>query len=374
MRARPDASIESDNPGAPIRILSMTRTKLEVPPERTSEPAAAPRALTLDELDVEILRTMYRGGVDALEGIDPRLSASRIGRSLAVGRSRVAGRMHAWVRSGFMSRYDVWINPALFNHRGAWARVRVDRAGRKPELNRRLGLVEGVVSATEFLGTRVNIGIVAPDSTQIERRLDLIRGLTGVEEALRLADWPTREARRQLTPLEVRVVRALRAQPTATLNDTARRAGISARTLTRKYSDLIESSLVWFQPVFDLRSLSSPLVALSATLDRGSNPHAITGQLRLRYPLLVELAEPGPPPARTYAQFEWGVIVPTAQIDDLTQYASSLKGVERVEWKVPVRTCNYSDWFDSRLEELSVASRRPEHRFSGTPRGRHTAS
>lgn len=359
MRVRSGASTESESPAVTLRILSTARTESEASRKRADNPSVALQVFALDELDAEILRTMYRGGVDSIEGIDPRLNASRIGRALRVGRSRVAARMRAWVRFGFLSRYDVWINPVLFDHRGGWARVRVDRTGSKPELIRRLGLIEGVVSATEYLGTRVGIGIIAPDSSQLDRRLELIRGLAGVEEVERLTDWPIRDIRRRLTPLEVRVIRALRAQPTATLNETARRVGISVRTLTRRYADLIEGSVVWFQPIFDLRSLSSPLVALSATLAAGCDTRRLSRQLRSRYPLLLELAEPGLSPASTSSWFEWAVITPAAQIDELTQYASSLEGVERVEWKVPVRTYDFPGWFDSRLQELSVASRRP---------------
>src|SRR5271170_4115446 len=87
--------------------------------ERASGPGPSALGVTAtplrpESLDLDIFRELYRGGAANLAGFDPRLNATRIAQHLRVGRARVAGRLNAWNDSGFLARYDVWLNLALF--------------------------------------------------------------------------------------------------------------------------------------------------------------------------------------------------------------------------------------------------------------------
>ena len=125
--------------------------------------------------------------------------------------------------------------------------------------------------------------------------------------------------------IEVRIVQCLRSNPTATLAETSRRVGISVRTLTRKYSFLIEQSIVWFEPLFDFRAVANSVVVLDAILHKGAEPAGITRRLRSRFPLLLELASTAGAPETKFELFEWAVVLPTSsRIDDLQRFASSL--------------------------------------------------
>ena len=312
--------------------------------------------LRLEALDVAMLRVLYREGVDSLWGIDPRLNASRIAKLLGSGRSRVAARLRRWEKSGVLSKYAVWLNPALLDHRGAWVALKVESTEDKSEVIHRVGLMDGVVSATEFLGPMVNLGLVYRNRAQLERRLELIRGLSGIAEAGLLSEWSPRVLRGPLTPLEVRMVRALRAQPATTLEDAAGRAGVSVRTFARKYSALLDRSAIWFQPVFDFRRVSTPVVVLCAELSPGRDAKAIARELRAHYPLLIELADQSVSGPGRVDLTEWALVLPSAAcIDEMTQWVSSLDGVRHVIWKMPIRTYDFPLWFDERLREMSRA-------------------
>ncbi len=311
-----------------------------------------------EALDLDMLREMYRGGAVNLAGVDPRLNATRISQNLGVGRARVVGRLRAWNRSGFLSRYDVWLNPALFGYQGAWLTVRVDHPRVKPKLLERFALLEGAVSAMDFIGEWVSLGLVTPDTPTLERAVGLVRGLAGVRGVEPYVRWRVPVPRRQLTPLDIRIVRALRERPTATLSATARRVGISTRTMTRRYADLVDHWAVWFVPIFDFRAIRAPVVSLSVTLRTGVGRDQVVRRIRSRFPLLLEFtaSQAGPElNANTHLFF----VMPTsaAHVEELDRWVESIDGVTGFEATVMVRIHSFPDWFDRHLETLAPSSR-----------------
>ena len=314
--------------------------------------------LTPESLDLRILQEMYRGGAPNLAGIDPRLNATRIAKNLRIGRARVASRLKAWNGSGFLERYDVWLNPALFGWQGAWVAIRVSSPRVKPELFDRLSLIDGVVSGLEFLGDWLSVGLVTPDAASLQRTLGIVRGLNGVADLEPPMMWALPPPRRQLTPLDIRIVRALRERPMATLHETARRVGISTRTMTRRYSELLEDWAVWFVPVFDFRVLMRPVVSLSLELDGKGNRTAIGREIRNRYPLTLEFqnSQVGPPIGRDEQVL---IVLPpsAAHLEELDRFVASLKGVAGQELNVMVRSRSIPEWFNRHLETLALPPR-----------------
>jgi DNA-binding Lrp family transcriptional regulator len=310
-------------------------------------------SLRPEPLDLDLLREMYRGGAVNVAGIDPRLNATRIARRLRVGRARVAARLKAWKASGLLLRYDVWLNPALLGWRGAAVNIRVDHPRVKPALFGRLGLIDGAVIGLEFLGEWVSLGLVAPDDSSFERRIALIRGLAGVREVEAPIPWSVLEPKRELTALDIRIVRALRERPTATLSQAAHRVGISTRTMTRRYSTLVEDRAVWFVPIFDFRAISSPMVSLRAVLRTGVGSESFARQIRHRFPLTIDFrgAVAGPEPSSEVNVF----VMPssTAHVEELERFASSIEGVIEIEANIMVRMHSFSAWFDAHLETIA---------------------
>lgn len=321
----------------------------------------AASGLDPDELDIAILREMYRGGAVNLAGIDPRLNATRIARSLRVGRARISARLKWWRRSGFLQKYAVWLNPALLGWHGTWVAIRLEHPRLKPELFRRLGLIDGVVSAMDFLGEWVSAALVAPDPVSLQRRVDLIRHLAGVREIEPPVPWRILEPKRSLTPLEIRIVQALRERPTATLSETARRVGISTRTMTRKYSALVEDWTVWFMPVFDFTALPYPVVSLNLFVGPGAERDSIARRIRSRFPLTLDFSTTvvGPDTPPQVLVF-FVTLRSIGQLEELEAFVGALDGVQHVEPYVMVRTYDYPEWFDAHLRGLLPPARAPD--------------
>jgi DNA-binding Lrp family transcriptional regulator len=314
---------------------------------------AAP-AFRPEALDLDILREMYRNGAANLAGIDPRVNATRIARRLKVGRARVAARLKVWSDSGFLQRYDVWLNPALFRWHGAWIAIQVEHPRRKRELFSRLALVDGAVSGIEFLGPWISFGLVAPDPASLERTVGLLRGLAGVAALEPPQPWRLPEPRRDLTPLDLRIVRALRERPTASLGETARRVGISTRTMTRRYAQLLDHDAVWFVPVFDFRAIAQPVVSVGMNLDGTTSREAVVRQVRSRFPLLLEFENSEIGPQLANDEHVLFVLPPSAaHLEELEEFVASVKGVRGVETNVLVRSLSFPAWFDRHLESLA---------------------
>jgi len=307
-------------------------------------------------IDLDIFREMYRGSIASLSGIDPRLNASAIARRLHTGRARVAHRLQAWSDSGFLVRFDVWLNPALFGWQGAFFNIRLEHPRTKPALIGRLALLEGAVSSVEFLGEWITFGAVAPDAAGLERQRALVGGLAGVREVEPPMPWGEVRPQRALSPLDVRIVRALREAPTATLRATATRVGISTRTMTRRYAELVGDWAAWFVPVLDFRAITSPLVSLLLTYSEGATPATVARQVRARYPLTLAGAGVDAGPPRTEAL----LVMPSssAHLEELEQFVAGLDGVVGVETNVMVRMHSFPTWFDRQLAGLAPASRR----------------
>jgi DNA-binding Lrp family transcriptional regulator len=247
----------------------------------------------------------------------------------------------------------VWLNPVLFGWGGAGLTIQVDHPRVKSKIFSRLALLDGAVSGIEFIGEWVSIGLVTPDDASLERTADLIRGLAGVKAVDRPVRWRVPEPRRELTPLDIRIVRALRERPTATLSDTAHRVGISTRTMTRRYADLVDSWAVWFVPIFDFRAIGAPVVSLNVLLQPGAGRDSFVRRLRARYPLTLEFATTEAGPEMEAGVHAFFVMPPTAaHLEELELFVGAIEGVVSLEAYVMVRLHSFPAWFDRHLGTL----------------------
>ncbi len=334
----------------------------------------SPALLGPDALDVSILREMYRGRAVNLTGIDPRLNANRVAGALGVGRARVAARLRAWREGGFLTKYAVWPNPALLSAVGGWSAIRVRRPRAKSDVFRRVALVDGVVSGLEFLGDWISVAMVGPDEGTLRRRLDVIRNLADVVEAEGPSLWSVRPPGRPLSPLDLRILGALRATPMGSLGAIAHRVGISTRTMTRKYSALIDDQAVWFVPVFDFRALPYPVVSVNLTLKDRVSRESTAARIRHRYPLTLDAAfDEAGDSSRAKELFVFVTLPSVAGLEDLEAFVEDLEGVASRETYVLVRIHDFPDWFDRELRSLAGP---PTHATSraGPPRSHTTAA
>jgi DNA-binding Lrp family transcriptional regulator len=320
--------------------------------------------LILTEFDRDILTELYHTGQVTIAGVDPRISVSRIARRLKTSRARVAARIREWERSGLLRGYDVWPNPALFGVVGGSVDLRLADRLRKPEIFRRIALVDGVVGALEFLGDWVSVQLMAPEPSSLERRVRLLGGLEGVAEVGPLFPWANIEVERTLSPLEIRIIRALRHDPRGSLAEIAKAVGVSTRTMTARYGALLDQSLVWFLPSYDFTALASPIVALTLQLRSAEERSTVLTSLRKRLPWFLEFGTSGFGPIFDPKLVTVFVFAPSAAgVEAVERTARELPGVAGAEANVMVRVVSFPDAFESLLAaaagETPTKDRRP---------------
>ncbi len=317
------------------------------------------------ELDVRILREMYTAGGVSVFGIDPRLNANRIAGRLGVSRARIASRLRAWIETGFVQRYDVWPSPFLFGLTGLTFDLRVsDRLGKR-ELFDRIGLLPGAVSGFEFLGDWLSATFLVGPEEDPRTLRRLLAGFSGVAEVGAPIPWIPPEPDRPLSPLEVRVVRVLRQYPTASLAAIARHVGVSTRTMTTRYGQLLDRQAVWFLPIFDFRSIAEPVVAVNVRFLSAGHREVFSRSLRRAYPQSLETVRAafGPMlPENVGVYYLLGGSA--ARVEDLERWVRDLPGVADVEALTMVRLHAYPTTFDRLLRAAPSA---PGHVRSRSP-------
>ncbi|MCI4320476.1 MAG: winged helix-turn-helix transcriptional regulator [Thermoplasmata archaeon] len=312
--------------------------------------------LILTEFDRDILTELYHTGRVTIAGVDPRISVSRIARRLKTSRARVAARIREWERSGLMRGYDVWPNPALFGVVGGSVDLRLADRLRKPEMFRRIALVDGVVGGLEFLGDWVSVQLVAPDPPTLDRRVRLLGGLEGVSEVGPLFPWADLQVERSLSPLEIRIIRALRRNPRASLAEIAKAVGVSTRTMTARYGALLDETLVWFLPSYDFTALASPIVSLTLQLRTAEDRSSVLAGLRQRLPWFLEFGWSGFGPVFDPKLLTVFVFAPSAAgVEAIERTARDLPGVASAEANVLVRVISFPEAFEPLLAAASDA-------------------
>ena len=299
------------------------------------------------DIDIDILREMYHARAVTIAGVDPRLNASRVAQRLGVSRARVDTRLKEWAEYGLLQRLDVWPNPALVGRVGFSVDLRVTDRFQKDALFERIRLIDGAVGGIDLVGEWVAAQFVVPSPADVQRTVSLVRGLRGVAEVGASIDWAQVETSRELTPLDLRIVRVLRRYPTESLSVVAHHVGVSTRTMTTRYGRLVEDLAVWFVPVLDFRALAEPVVSLNVQLGPSAERESISRAVRRAFPKSLEFrrAPFGPILPETYAVFF--VLCPSAaRLEELEGFVRHLPGVEAVELLVMIRILSFPETFD----------------------------
>jgi DNA-binding Lrp family transcriptional regulator len=299
------------------------------------------------DIDIDILREMYRSRGVTVAGVDPRLKANSIAKRLGVSRARVDSRLKEWTHYGLLQRFDVWPNPALFDRIGFTVDLRLSDRFRKEAVFERIGLLDGAVGGIDFLGEWVAAQFVVPNEAEVHRRVQLLRGLAGIADVGTPILWARLEPSRPLSPLDLRILRVLRDYPTQPLSTVARHVGVSTRTITTRYGQLVDDLAVWFVPVLDFRALQQPVVSINVHLGDPSHHEEVSRAMRKAYPQSLEFVRTPFGPILPEDVTVFFTLIPSAaRLEELEGFLRGLPGVDAVETLVMVRIVSYPETFD----------------------------
>ncbi|MCI4368004.1 MAG: winged helix-turn-helix domain-containing protein [Thermoplasmata archaeon] len=313
----------------------------------------------MDALDFAIFRFMSPGGEARFWGsrrlIDPRITPREIAERVGVSVNGVRARLAALSTAGFLRGSEVWPNPSLFGVRLSTVEIPVTDASEAAVLLDDLALVDGVTFARDLLDEKdrkLRVSFVTDGTATSGRRMALLRRLAP-RGLLRepVGYWvPPCEA--ELSPLDWRVLLALRKAPDDSLSRIAETVGVTLKTGARRFHRLLDQRACWW--THSERSEEFPLALVAAHVGTAAEREEVAGEL----PRLTESwmpvgadgmgVEPG---ARALPVVGLVPVGTPVQLERLVRRIAGLPGVNRVERTFALGSRGYPGWFDRRLEE-----------------------
>lgn len=315
---------------------------------------AGARRACMDDLDAAILREMFRERVLLWGGHDPRLGTRDVADRLGVDRTTVWSRMRDWKEGGFLVRQEVLPNPSLFGAGIAAGEVRVDDPRRKAQAIEDLQLVDGVLSGLDLVGPYILVVYALESERALDRCTRLVAKLPSVDEVETCVPFEPPRSEIQPTARDWRILQALRRSPERPLTEIADDVGISRRTLTRRYGELLDANALWSFPVFDFSRYGGAVMARFTVLLTA--PEAL--------PPFVNSCQTGLP------QMVWRMtshdVAPTAQgehawadvfchlhaageVESVQKWLLDLPSVQAADVFFPKEWFVTSAWFDERI-------------------------
>jgi len=316
----------------------------------------------VDDVDLDILRWMYPGGVMSLWGTDPRITATEIASHVGLDRTAVWARVRKWKREGFWEGFIVDVNLTYFGVGLHHASIHVADPAEGCALMDKLESVEGVVGASLHFGDSmaardvefVAVMMVADSPERIARRMRILRRLspTGSVNGPVLCEPPP--CTRELTPLDWRIIAALLANPNRPISQVARLVGVTLKTFIRHHSALIDDHAVSYALKLDWSRMGC--VTLGVRCRDAGDVDEVHRAFEARFPHLIPMAleglggvSPDYDPSCCFA-----VIVPARsphEVQTLIRDLSKIPGVRLVRPELWGPQRRFPGWFYPRIAE-----------------------
>lgn len=315
----------------------------------------------MDGLDAAILREMWRGQTLIWGGLDPRLGTTEIADRLDVDRTTVWARLKAWREAGFLVRQEVVPNPALFGAGVAVGDVRVDDPRERSAALEAIQLVDGILSGLDQVGPYTLLLYAVESEAALERCRRLVTQLPGVDEVSMCLPFEPPAITVEPTATDWRILAALRRLPDAPLHEVAEEAGISRRTLTRRYAELLDANAIWSFPVLDFTCYRDAVLARFMVLlpDPRAGPGLVnTCQQELEAMVWWDAMDHLSSEVELDEAFVdiYCHLGSAAEVEEVQTWLLGLDGVGEVEVFFPKAWFVVSSWFDERISPMLKAT------------------
>jgi DNA-binding Lrp family transcriptional regulator len=312
---------------------------------------------SIDALDFAVYRALSPGGVARFWAsrrlIDPRITAQQVADAVGLSEAGVRGRLRSLRERGYLRGSEVWLNPGLFDAAVDSLEVPVDDSSAARQLLKDLALVEGVIFARDILDEedrKVRVHFVHSGPGAEARRVSLIRRLAGRKGFRGPQPYYVPPLHRRLSPLDWRIVRALRDAPDAPLAEVAANVHITLKTLGRRLRSLLDEHAIWW--THDRETLEAPLAMVSAKLRPPTKAGDLAGTLGPGLPPWMPVPADGfGLPPEDGASYEVGLMltVSPAEVERAIQAMLDRPSVLSVRRTFTLGFGIYPDWFDEQI-------------------------
>jgi DNA-binding Lrp family transcriptional regulator len=234
----------------------------------------------MDTLDVKILRALLSERSVAPSNHQVSSSLRSIAARLGADDVTINHRYKKLQQSGVMSGWRLAINPTILGCESLDATVDVQPESAKPDMIRKLSLINEVVGIQDFYGSRLKVVAMYRGDEVRSRVIELISRITNAE-AMTQVRWalpPSRTER--LTETDVAIIRSLSNDARKSLVQVAKGLGLSTRTVRNHVEKLLRENTIFALPTLDMSGISGLIpVQLSYSYSRSESKSTVDREM-----------------------------------------------------------------------------------------------
>ncbi|MDA4123020.1 MAG: AsnC family transcriptional regulator [Thaumarchaeota archaeon] len=205
-----------------------------------------------DALDMKIIRALLSERTVAPSNHQVSSSLRSIAARLGADDVTVNYRYKKLRESGALSGWRLALNPTLFGCKSLDATVDVQPESGKPDMIRKLSLMNEVVGIQDFYGRGLKTIVMYRSDEARSRAVELISRITNAETMTQVR-WVLPASRtKRLTTTDVAIIRALSNDARMPLDEVARRLGLSTKTVRNHVEKLRRENTIHALPTLNM--------------------------------------------------------------------------------------------------------------------------
>lgn len=306
----------------------------------------------VDGLDIRILRAMGPVAYGLCEGGIDSVRPARIARALGVTPETVRDRVARMEQAGVIAGYEIVPNLRHLGLEATAYLLRPPDESRRNDIRRSLEHVEGLLEVTYFLTPELCVDLAFQTPGQRDRRIRTLAEAAGDPAPVPFMGWAMPAVERQLTPLDWRIIKALRGDAKRSLVEVAEELGVGYRTVKRHYDRMAEERSFFVKPKLD-PGAEAGLVPFGLLVFFAPDAPADTSK-RVLKELDDHMLFGQAPLSPQFGHLSATLFADSARkVDELRQKAERQPGVARAQALVLTEVQPKMDWLDELIEATS---------------------
>jgi DNA-binding Lrp family transcriptional regulator len=308
----------------------------------------------VDALDVRIIRAMgirpYDRRPKSPDALKPSTLAKAVDTSVVTVKERIA-RME---EVGVIAGYQIFPNLRHLDlgARGYFFRIQ-EEDGKGEAIDKMAGL-DGLLELHNFLGGGVCADFAFQGDDDLAGKLAYLSDHSGDENPQRFYDRHMPVVKRRLSPLDWRILRALRGRARRPLAEVAEAVGVSGRTVKRRYEAMAREGSFFVVPLLNpAKAEGLILFELLFYLREPANAATTNDILRTFDESRVYTYRPASPELGTLDMLLFAKS--SAEVEELRRRGARIPGVAKAEAWLFQGFFDHSGWIDQTIAAKAEA-------------------
>lgn len=302
----------------------------------------------MDATDIRIVREMGLRPYGAKPRDPEAVREAEIARRLAVDVKTVKARVDRMREAGFLRGYQIVPNLRHLGLAAAGYLYRIADPDAKREALAHVGKTEALLEIHDFLGAHACVDVAFRNADELAGKLRAIGEITGDRAPERFYDRVLPTVPHALSPLDWRIIAALRGRADRPLAEVATEVGVTLKTVRRRFDRMAAEGSFFVVPMLDPARATGLLLFELLVYTIPDAPASTQAQVlaALDENYVYHYA----PASRSLGNFDvllFGESV--AEVDRLREAARRVPGVARVDALLFQGWMDFSSWMDGRI-------------------------